>query len=83
MAWAFESKSSKYEVAWIVSENKSGLWTYKGLQGYHIHLCSSSNLTIEKSFDSYTNGQSPCVVWRGRLKVKQLVMMLKIEFMDL
>jgi hypothetical protein len=40
------------------------------IKGYHIHFCSSSNLSIEIIYDGYTTGRNLCLVWRGRLKSK-------------
>jgi hypothetical protein len=35
----------------------------KGIEGYHFHFCSSSNSSIEKSYDGYT--VSPVIVAGG------------------
>jgi hypothetical protein len=79
VAWAFESKDVKYDDEdWFDKTNFSyGL--IKDTKAYHIHLLSLSNSFIKKSYNDYTIGRNLCIALRGRLVVKLLSRMMKIE----
>jgi hypothetical protein len=55
MIWhrRLKSKAAKYDVEYIVQENKNGLWTHKKHQELSYSFLSSSYSFIEKWYDSY------------------------------
>jgi hypothetical protein len=79
MAWAFGSKAVKCDDGDGFQFFLKILWTYLNIKGYHINLFSSFNSFIEKSYDDYAIGRNLCMALRGRLEVKLLCMMMKIE----
>jgi hypothetical protein len=70
MVWRgrLKSKAFKYDVEDIVKKIKVAYGLIRDIKGYHIRVCSSSNSSIEETYNDHVIGNFVCVVWRGRLK---------------